>query len=108
MVFEHFVAAGYHEPLNAMIYEYDLKEILPRLHGPLRELLDAEIAAGNEMIEISDSWPLPNVNVWLKRPITQKYTNKYPQLKYSYLGDPKNWLEEYVDLEIGAMVAAKC
>lgn len=93
--------------VNAMIYEYDLQEILPRLTGPLREILDAELAAGNEMDEISDTWPYPRVNVWLKRPLTDKYLKKYPQLKYTYLGDPKNWREEYVDETIGGMVASK-
>lgn len=92
----------------SMIYEYDLKEILPRLKGPLREILDAEIAAGNEMVEISSKWPMPEVNVWLKYPLTDKYTKTYPSLQYSYLGDPKNWLEDYIDRESGSMVAAKC
>ena len=42
------------------VYDYDLKEILPRLQGPLRELLDAETAAGNTITEVSASWPMKN------------------------------------------------
>lgn len=91
-----------------MIHEYDLAEILPRLTGPLRDILDAEISAGNVLVEVSSSWPMPNVNVWLKEPLTRKYADKYPQLEYTYLGDPRNWLEQYIDCEVGAMVAAKC
>lgn len=92
----------------SMIHEYDLKEILPRLKGALKEILDAEIAAGNEMVEISSGWPMPQVNVWFRQPLTNKYKQLHPSLQYSYLGDPKNWLEEYVDKVNGAMVAAKC
>lgn len=65
------------------------------------------IAAGNEMVEIASGWPMPEVNVWLSKPLTDKYKEKYPGLKYTYLGDPKNWLEDYSDKENGAMVAAK-
>lgn len=91
-----------------MLYEHDLKEILPKLKGPLREIQDAEIAAGNEMVEISSKWPMPEVNVWFKNPLTDQYKKLYPSLQYNYLGDPKNWLEEYIDKDNGAMVAAKC
>ena len=91
-----------------VIYDYDLSVILPRLTGPLREILDAEVSAGNVMVEVSSCWPMPNVNVWLRDPLTRNYADRYPQLEYRYLGDPRNWLEEYIDRENGAMVAAKC
>jgi hypothetical protein len=91
-----------------MIHDYDLSVILPRLSGPLRELLDAELSIGNTMVEISSGWPMPNVNVWLKNPLSRKYLANYPDLEYAYLGDPRNWLEHYIDTQIGAMVAAKC
>ncbi|RKF47083.1 hypothetical protein [Paraburkholderia fungorum] len=91
-----------------MIYEYDLSVVLPRLTGSLREILDAELAGGNVIVEISSSWPMPNVNVWLKSPLGQKYARDYPSLEYTYLGDAMNWLEHYIDIEAGAMVAAKC
>jgi hypothetical protein len=91
-----------------MIHNYDLSVILPRLTGPLREILEAELSAGNSMVEISSGWPMPSVNVWLKDPLGEKYMADYPDLEYSYLGDPRNWLEQYVDITIGAMVAAKC
>ena len=91
-----------------MIYEYDLESILPRLAGPLREIFDAEISAGNVVEEINSTWPMPRVNIWFKRPLTDKYKALYPKLDYSYLGDPRNWLEQYIDVAVGAMVAAKC
>ena len=91
-----------------MIHEYDRTVILPRLTGPLREIFDIEVLEGNVVIEVSSSWPMPNVNVWFKDPLTRKYADKYPQLEYTYFGDPRNWLEEYIDREVGAMVAAMC
>ncbi|AXF19051.1 hypothetical protein [Paraburkholderia caledonica] len=91
-----------------MIYEYDLSVILPRLTGPLREILDAELSSGNVIVEISSGWPMSNVNVWLKNPFGQKYATTFQSLEYTYLGDPRNWLEQYVDIETAAMVAAKC
>ncbi|WP_322032828.1 hypothetical protein [Paraburkholderia sp. J76] len=91
-----------------MIHDYDLSVILPRLSGPLREILDAELSIGNVMVEVSSGWPMPNVNVWLKNPLSRKYVTNYPDLEYAYLDDPRNWLEHYIDTRIGAMVAAKC
>jgi len=73
-----------------MIHDYDLSVILPRLTGPLREILDAELSAGNVMVEISSGWPMPSVNVWLRNPLGQKYTADFPDLEYAYLGDPRN------------------
>lgn len=51
---------------------------------------------------------MSNVNVWLKKPLGQKYAAAYPSLEYAYLGDPRNWLEHYIDVSTDAMVAAKC
>ncbi len=90
-----------------MLYENDLRDFLPRLKGPLKDILDAEIALGNEIVEISSGWPMSKVNVWFKNPLTDKYANSYPSIQYNYLNDVKNWLEEYIDKENGAMVAAK-
>lgn len=87
------------------IYEYDLKEILPRLKGPLRELLELELARGNSMTEISESWPMQQANVWLARRFHVDYRARFPSLKYRYLGDPRNWIEEYVNEELSLMVA---
>ena len=44
-------------------------------------------------------------NIWLSKRFQRDYQEQYPNLKYSYLGDPKNWIEEYIDSELGLMVA---
>ncbi|MGF6569118.1 hypothetical protein ABH945_001194 [Paraburkholderia sp. GAS333] len=91
-----------------MIHGYDLSVVLPRLTGPLRQVLDAELSVGNVMVEVTSGWPMPNVNAWLKNPLSRKYVADYPNLEYAYLGGPRNWLEHYMDTRIGAMVAARC
>ncbi len=87
------------------VYDYDLKEILPRLQGSLKEVLNREISAGNSITEISAPWPMKNANVWLAKRFHEDYTTRFPNLRYRYLGDPKNWIEEYIDVEGGFMVA---
>ena len=87
------------------VYEYDLKEILPRLKGPLKEILDREISAGNSITEISAVWPMKNANIWLSQRFHDDYTIQFSNLHYKYLGDPKNWIEEYIDIEGGFMLA---
>lgn len=87
------------------IYEYDLKEILPRVVGPLRNILDCETVAGNLIVEVSSQWPMKVANVWLAKRFHQNYVAQFPMLQYEYLGDPKNWIEHYIDVERGLMVA---
>lgn len=87
------------------VYEYDLQEILPRVQGPLREILEQELAAGNHIVEIAGGWPLKKANVWLASRFHEDYRSRFPTMRYRYLGDPKVWMEEYVDAERGLMVA---
>ena len=87
------------------ISEYDLKEILPRVQGPLKGLLESELSFGNSIAEISSVWPMKKGNIWLSKRFQRDYQEQYPNLKYSDLGDPKNWIEEYIDSELGLMVA---
>jgi hypothetical protein len=90
-----------------MLYKYDIDVLLPKLHGPIKEIVDEELKKGNQIVEVASSWPMPKVNVWFQHTITNKYESKYPNLKYSLLNDPKNWYEEYLDIENGFMVAVK-
>ncbi len=89
-----------------MVTKYDLDEIIPRITGELKQLLDSELTLGNEIVEVAGGWPFPNANVWLKDKFKSKYNN-FETLEYHYLGDIKNWLEHYADREIGAMVAVR-
>jgi len=87
------------------VYEYDLREILPRVQGLLREILEQELAAGNHIVEIAGGWPLKNANIWLASRFHEDYRSQFPMVSYRYLGDPKVWVEEYVDEDRGLMIA---
>jgi hypothetical protein len=87
------------------VIQYDVEVILPRFNGPLKDILDTEISQGNSLVEVSAGWPMKNANVWLVKRFHSDYRHLYPSLRYEYLGDPKNWIEDYIDVEKGLMVA---
>lgn len=89
-----------------MVYQYDIDMLLPKLTGPIREIVDSEIKNGNILAEVATAWPMQHVNVWFKKPFTATYRDKYPDITYCKLNDPKNWFEHYADEENGFMVAA--
>jgi hypothetical protein len=89
-----------------MVTKSDLDEIIPRITGELKAMLESELSLGNEIVEVAGGWPFPNANVWLKDKFKAKY-DSHNTLEYHYLGDPKNWLEHYANREIGAMVAVR-
>lgn len=86
----------------------NLQEALSELKGPLKQILENEIAAGNQVVEVAHQWPMSGINIWLKEPLTDKYVKQYPSLEYHYRADPKYWLEDYTDNDIEAMLAATC
>lgn len=87
------------------IYDYDLKEILPKIQGPIREILEQDLALGNTIVEFSESWPLKGGNVWLAFGFQKDYSQEYPSLTYRFIGDPRQWLEEYADFDRGILIA---
>lgn len=87
------------------VYAYDLEVILSRIVGPLREILEVELKAGNSVQEVAAPWPMKQANVWLAQRFHKDYATDYPSLRYTYLGDPRNWIEEYADVENQIMVA---
>lgn len=91
----------------AIVKQSELESYLLRLKGNLRTIFDAEMEAGNSIIEIDDSWPQSNVNIWLKNPINPKFQDLFSDIEYTLLNDPHYWLEEYVDRKRESMLAAK-
>lgn len=87
------------------VYDYNLNEIFPRIQGPLREILEVELAAGNSIQEISASWPMKAANIWLRQRFQKNYIVDHSHIAYRYLGDPKHWTEEYIDTERHLMIA---
>jgi RimJ/RimL family protein N-acetyltransferase len=71
-------------------------DALARLAPPLRTLLDAELAAGNEVAETGSGWPdADSVFVRLKRPFVVTPAALPPDVTYARLDDPHWWRAEY-------------
>jgi hypothetical protein len=87
------------------LHQFSVGEILPRFHGPLKEILDVELSRGNSVVEVYAGWPMKIANVWLAKRFHDDYKHLHPNLRYTYLGDPKNWIEHYLDKERELMVA---
>ena len=83
----------------------DAERILPRLSGAIKELLDREIACGNQVMEVSENWPMKNVNIWLERHFHDHYVNEFPSLRYEFVGGPHDWVDHYLDAENGFFIA---
>jgi RimJ/RimL family protein N-acetyltransferase len=69
---------------------------LAALHPSLKQMLDAEFAAGNEIFETGRGWPEPDsVFVRLRHPFRARHTGVPAGVKYLELNDPHWWKAEY-------------
>ena len=69
---------------------------LARLHPALREILDAELAAGNEVVETGGGWPDPDsVFVRLRDPFRTKPSPLPSGVIYTEPNDPHWWKADY-------------
>lgn len=69
---------------------------LARLHPALRAILDAEIAAGNEVAETGGGWPdADSVFVQLRYPFRTKPDPLPPGVVYTEPNDPHWWRADY-------------
>jgi hypothetical protein len=66
----------------------------PRLASPLAEILQAELAAGNQIAETSAWPPKCELLVILRRPFTQPYPLP-DSVELEAVNDPHYWLAEY-------------
>ena len=75
-----------------MITQEEIDLMLSRLTGQLKELLDSELALGNEIVEVAGSWPCVHANIWLRYRFMKDYS-QFSLLRYRYLGDQKTGLK---------------
>ena len=83
------------------------QEITGRLSGPIKEILTAELAAGNQIIQASDDWPTSKANIILENQFAKDYRTVYPNLKYMFDNDPHYWRDAYLDKENQEFIAVK-
>lgn len=69
---------------------------LARFDSKLKRLLDAEIAAGNSIVETGSGWPKPHsVIVRLRNPFTVAHELKPADVEYRLINDPHWWKDEF-------------
>lgn len=66
----------------------------PRMVAPLQRILDAELARGNMVAEVSAWPPKCRLLVLLKHPFHTRYEVP-PEIEYSSLVGPHYWKSEY-------------
>lgn len=71
------------------------RRTLPALAGPLQTILDAELARGNRILDVSAWPPKCRTLVLLTRPFARKYA-LVPGLEFHNTDDPHYWKAEYM------------
>jgi hypothetical protein len=62
--------------------------------GPLQAILEAELARGNTVVEVSSWPPKCRLLVLLKRPFHDRYAPA-DRVAYAHINDPHYWKSEY-------------
>ena len=83
------------------------KKILDKITGPIAEIIDLELERGNDIVEVSEGWPWPNANVWLKLRFHKNYLEQFQNIEYRLVDDPHYWYDEYTDEEKGFFVGTR-
>jgi hypothetical protein len=79
---------------------------LNSLHPGLREVLDRELYAGNEIREIASGWPKPmSVLILLQYSFRTADAPPPTGISFNEVNDPHYWLAEFCHEESGQIVA---
>ena len=68
--------------------------VVAGLCGELRQILEAELAAGNRIAETSRDWPVA-LNLWLAHPFRARTIAVPAEVRFRQVDDPHWWLAEY-------------
>ncbi len=81
-------------------------KLLESLHPKLRDILDRELNAGNEIREMSAGWPKPmSVLIILKYAFKAGGTSPPNGIVYNEINDPHYWFAEFLHEETSQIVA---
>jgi hypothetical protein len=81
---------------------------LDELCTELRVFLDAELAAGNRIIETSKGWPLPSsILVLLHSAFHNSPAQLPPNVRLVEVNDPHWWKQEYIHITSGHRLACR-
>jgi hypothetical protein len=88
-----------YELTRAEWMEHRYVKYLDGLNPDLKPILEAEIAAGNEVAGASAGWPKPDsILVTMKRPFISKHEKLSANVEYREVKDPHYWKVEYATL----------
>lgn len=77
------------------MYQVDA-EHLERFDPKLKRLLEAEIAAGNKVLETGSGFPLPrSIVVRMEKPFTVAIDLRPGEVVYRLVNDPHWWKDEF-------------
>ena len=82
------------------------KELLSKVTGPIKEIIESEVSRGNSIAEVAGGWPMKEVNVWLEKRFSKDYS-KLINIAYNKTNDPHYWFDEYIDEANGFFVGTR-
>lgn len=89
---------------HAVISKKEMMEVrdrpaIAKFHPALRKILEAELAAGNEVAETGGGWPDPDsIFIRLKKPFLTPHQPPPPGVIYTEPNDPHWWKADYSSL----------
>jgi len=93
--------------LGVIVHIVD-KEHIAELCEELRPLLDAELAAGNSIVETWKGWPKDGLCVMLARPFILRTDTLPPGVRFVAVDDPHYWKSELVCDRTHHTLACRC
>ena len=75
------------------------EQVVARFHGELKIILDAEIKAGNVIVEAwHGDWPIKGISaISLWYPFKTPIQRDFADIEYHDVNDPHSWKAEYFD-----------
>ena len=72
--------------------------------GALKNILEAELAAGNEIDETLCGWPCGGLCIALKKPFLTPIQRNLADVVFSNINDPHYWKADYTDKALNQML----
>jgi len=84
-------------------------EIANKVTGKLKEILERELSAGNEIRETYEGdWPQEgSVMVFLSKPFKTPIQRDLPDIEYTLVNDPHYWKAQYLDTTTNVYLCCK-
>jgi len=84
-------------------------EIVNKVTGTLKEILERELSAGNEICETYEGdWPQEgSVMVFLSKPFKTPIQHDLPHIEYALVNDPHYWKAQYFDTTTNVYLCCK-